>query len=296
MKISIIIPCLNNDNNITDLHKKISKVLNNIKYEIIFINNDLNCDTKNELNKIYENDVQHTKVINLSKDFGIDGAILAGLKNSCGEYVCVIDKDVSNIEMYIDDMYTLLESDSEYDIISLINEKNKSCLGLKLINKYCDIKYEDLNTIMRMFRSNVKDCVLDYCMNNMYSNELFSFIGFSTKYLPVKEEYVSKSSLKDCFDILLRYSDIVLKSLSRIGITSIVVSIIYLIIFLVLVLGVDIEFHFGHILIIIILLLFGIQSIILSVVGKYIVLNNKNYSKSKFYIKNKLGFEEETIL
>ena len=67
MKLSIIVPCKNESRNISELHKKISNALDKLKYEIIYVDDGSTDETLKELKKIYDEDIQHVKILSFSK-------------------------------------------------------------------------------------------------------------------------------------------------------------------------------------------------------------------------------------
>ena len=63
MKLSIIVPCKNEEDNVEELYSKINEVLNKIKYEIIFIDDGSSDKTFERLSDLYEKDIKHVKVL-----------------------------------------------------------------------------------------------------------------------------------------------------------------------------------------------------------------------------------------
>ena len=72
MKLSIIVPCKNRNDSIIELHNKIKNILDKIKYEIIYIDDGSTDRTLNQLKKIYEEDMQHVKILSFSRQFNKD--------------------------------------------------------------------------------------------------------------------------------------------------------------------------------------------------------------------------------
>ena len=81
MKLDVIIPCYNEEGNILILNDKIKEVLNNINYQIIYVNDGSTDNTYNKLEEIYKQDKEHVKVINFSRNFGKDAAMYADRKS-----------------------------------------------------------------------------------------------------------------------------------------------------------------------------------------------------------------------
>ena len=135
MKLSIIIPTFNEEGNINELYKKITKQCENLKYEIIFINDGSTDSTKDKIDNLYNKDKKHIKIIEFSRNFGKEAAMLAGLKHSCGEYTAIIDSDLQQNPKYLIAMLNHLETHPETDQIAMVMKNRKKENIFARINK-----------------------------------------------------------------------------------------------------------------------------------------------------------------
>ncbi len=305
MKLSIIIPCKNKEGNISKLHKKIQDILNKIKYETIYIDDYSSDNTLKELHELYESDLQHVKVLSFSRNFNKEAAILAGLEYARGEYTCILDINNEDEIKYIGDMYDILENNDSCDTVAMrikANEdktkqrKSKKEQIYSLMNKYSSIKLDNNETNYRMFRKNVKNAIISFSEKNRFTEGIFSWIGFNTEYIEFDrdiEECENKLNTK----ALLSYTDKPLNLAIGLGITSLGASLIYLIVVLIKMFGFQCEWTPVYALIILVLILFGIQFLLIGIVGKYLSLMNEDIKNRPSYIvREKLGFNDETIL
>ena len=94
-KLSIIVPCYNEEGNVKLFLETAYSCLKEINYkkEYIFINDGSKDKTLEELIKL-TNSKEIIKIINFSRNFGKEAAILAGLKNCTGDYAVLIDADM----------------------------------------------------------------------------------------------------------------------------------------------------------------------------------------------------------
>ena len=97
VRISVVIPVYNSQDCLSELVKRLTDVLDSIgkTYEIVLVNDfspDNSWNKIVELCKVYDN----LKGINLRRNFGPDCAIMAGLNNSSGEYVIIMDDDLQH--------------------------------------------------------------------------------------------------------------------------------------------------------------------------------------------------------
>ena len=94
MKISVIIPCYNEETTIIPLLKSVKKETTKIKavtFEIIVID-DCSQDMTNKLLK--ENETLYDRLISIEENQGKGGAVLCGLKKAKGDYILFQDADL----------------------------------------------------------------------------------------------------------------------------------------------------------------------------------------------------------
>lgn len=304
MKLSIIIPCKNGDDNILELHNKIIDTLDKIKYEIIYVDDGSTDDTLKKLKEIYEKDVQHVKVLSFSRTFNKEAAILAGIQNAKGTYTCIMDSSLKHNPEYILNMYNFLEENEEYDIVAIkrnINETKLLGLVNKLVKKYCNIDMLEVCSEYKMFRTNVKDALISLNEKNRFTKGMFSWIGFKYKNLEIEsieeENINTKNYLNWTLEIIKSFAIKPFSLAIKVGSLSIISALIYLIIVLIQILGLGYEMSAVYILIIINLMLFGIQFILMGLIGNYLAsLNNEIKNRPIYIIKEKIGFSNENIL
>ena len=169
MKLDVIIPCYNEEGNITLMHEKLSEALSEIKYNLIFVNDGSKDKTIEKLNDIYKLDPKHVKVINFSRNFGKDAAMYAGLSHSNAEYAVIIDGDLQQNPKYLLEMLNFLETNKDYDQISMINKTRKKENGIikllksmfyNFMNKLSDTHFENGASDFRMFRHSVVESII----------------------------------------------------------------------------------------------------------------------------------------
>ena len=307
MILSIIIPAYNEEGNILELNKRISKTLNNVDYETIYINDgstDKTLDTIKSLND------EHVKYISFSKNFGKEASIYAGLVHSKGKYTCILDADLQQNPKYIVSMLNYLKEHDDVDQIAMVmkNRDKENILNrisknifYKLVNKLSDIKLVDGASDFRMFNRNVKNAILNLPEKNRFTKGIFSWIGFNTEYMYYNVErrfsgntkFSAKEQIKYAITGITNYSIKPLQLSTIIGSITCISSLIYIliIIFKTLLLGKDVPGYAS--LIVIILFMGGLQLMFIGIMGTYL---GKTYLETKnrpLYIeKETKGFDE----
>lgn len=313
MKLNVIIPCYNEDGNILIFHEKISEVLKEIKYRLIFINDGSSDKTEEKLVSLYNKDKNHIRIINFSRNFGKEAAMYAGLIHSNAEYTCILDADLQHNPNYLLKMIDILDNNPEYDQVCMINKKRTNEIFLakilkklfyKIINKISDTEFKTGASDFRMFRKNVVEAINSLKENNRFSKGIFSWVGFNTKYIPysVEKRYSGKSkfniikSFKYAWHGILNFSIQPLKLATRIGTIISSCSFIYLIYIFIdtLITGSKVPGYPS--LICIILLLGGLNLLAIGILGEYISKMYLEVKNRPIYVaKNKIGFDDEIL-
>ena len=290
MKLSIVVPCYNEEGNVEAFSNEVEKVFKGkkIKYEIVFVNDGSKDKTIEKLYKLVDTSKQNIKVVNFSRNFGKEAAMYAGLKNASGEFVTIIDADLQQKPSLILDMLDILNNNPDIDSVAAFQEKRKEGKVLtffkdsfyKLINSISTVPFVQGASDFRTFRRNVVDSILSVSEYHRFSKGIFSFVGFNTYYMPYVVEERNSGNSKWSFIKLFNYAieGIVSFTVSPLRL-SFFLSILFLItsVFLLLIsLITGITILKG--IIIILLFVSGLQFLILGIIGEYL---------SKTYIQGK---------
>lgn len=191
-KVSIIVPCYNEEESIPLFYKEIKKVFSKINYklELIFVNDGSKDKTLELIRNLSKKD-KEANYISLSRNFGKEAAMWAGLKHSTGDYVTVMDCDLQDPPTLIPEMLRLIEEE-DYDVVGTRRVTRKgeppirsffARMFYKIINKMSKVEMVDGARDYRMMTRQVVDNLLTLKEYNRYSKGLFSFVGFKTKWL-----------------------------------------------------------------------------------------------------------------
>ena len=188
-KVSIIVPCFNEEEAIPIFYQEITKVFKKIDYqlELIFVDDGSRDNTLNVIKKLASRDV---KYLSFSRNFGKEAAMYAGLQASSGDYVTVMDVDLQDPPALLEEMLKYLNEG--YDVVGT-RRKNRKGEGVirsflsncfyKIINKMSKIEMVSGARDFRLMKRQVVDSILKLQEYNRYSKGLFSFVGFKTKWL-----------------------------------------------------------------------------------------------------------------
>lgn len=185
VKISVVVPIYNEEGNIEILYSKLKQTLQKIdnNFEIIFIN-DGSIDNSYVLLKNRKR-WQKVKLISFSRNFGHMSAINAGLENSTGERVVVMDADMQDPPFVIEKMYK--KSLEGFDVVYGIKKKRKESfirvymmkVFYRLLGKISNVKIPlDAGTFSLISRK-VVDHINKLPERNKYFSGLRAWAGYN---------------------------------------------------------------------------------------------------------------------
>lgn len=296
MVISIVVPCFNEENNLdvfyNTLKEAMEKFWDNI--ELIFINDGSSDNTFRKLEEIYNSDKEHIKVINFSRNFGKEAALLAGLKKSVGDYVSIIDADLQQNPKYLIEMIDFLEENPNYDMVAAYQKTRKEGKILtffknrfySLINRISEIEFVKSASDFRTLRRKVVDSIIELPERCRFSKGIFSWVGFETHYIEYEVEERNSGESKWSFFKLFTYAINGIISFSNLPLilssfTGIILCIIAFIYMIAIVIK---TILFGEVvagfptLICIILLMSGLQLFFMGILGQYVA---RTFTESK---------------
>lgn len=193
MKISLVVPCYNEEDNINLFYEEVISTFDDMlsDLEIIFVNDGSKDDTYIELKGLYETTPYNVKVISFSRNFGKEAAILAGLKESSGEYVAIIDADLQQNPMYVKEGVNFLESHLDYDEVAMVQDTRHESkvlimfknLFYKIINKITEVDIVKSASDFRVLRRCVVEAILQLPERCRFSKGIFAWVGFQVKYV-----------------------------------------------------------------------------------------------------------------
>ena len=288
MKLSLIVPCYNEESNIPLFYNAVKETFKNkkINLELVFINDGSKDNTIGELKKLVKENIFEIKIIDFSRNFGKEAGMYAGFENITGDYVSIIDVDMQQPPSVVLEMLDILEKNDEYDAVAAyqVNRKDRflkkhlSNFFYKVINKVADVELKSGASDFRLLRRRVVNAILGVKEYYRFSKGIFSWVGFNTYYMEYEPQEratgTTKWSIKKLFkyalDGIISYTTFPLKIATSIGLIVSFLSFIYLIVTIIqkLFFGIDVAGYAS--LLGISLLLGGLNLLFLGVMGEYL--------------------------
>ena len=295
--ISVIIPCYNEEESLPHFIKEMNKVMNEmkkVKFELIFVN-DGSRDNTLEILKSMAKDDKRVKYINMSRNFGKESAMLAGLEKSSGDYVAIMDADLQDPPSLLMEMYKGITEEG-YDCVGLrrvtrngepkIRSFFAECY-YKLINKISETEIVNGARDYRLMTRQMVNSILELQENNRFSKGIFSWVGYNTKWLHYENVERVAGTTKWSFIKLFKYSIESVVAFSTFPlIISIFVGLLMLIISFIMLIMLFIDTSALLTLSTLIIFVAGLQLIFIGILGLYVSkMHVELHDRPKYIIK-----------
>ena len=247
-----------------------------------------------EILKDLSKEDKRVKYLSFSRNFGKESAIYAGLENSTGDYVTLMDADLQDPPELLSKMYNCIKKEG-YDSVGTrrVNRIGEPPIRsffarcfYKIINKISKTEMVDGARDYRLMTRQMVDSIISMKEYNRYSKGLFSFVGFNTKWLEYENVERVAGETKWSFWKLLRYAfdGIIAFSTTPLWISTFI-GILFCIISFIAIISIIIKtLCFGDpvggwpSLVCIIFMVSGIQLFCIGIIGAYL---SKTYLETK---------------
>ena len=195
--ISVVVPCYNEQEVLPLFYNEINKVIaqmqseyDDLEFELLFINDGSKDNTLKMLRELSAGD-NRVRYISFSRNFGKEAGMFAGMENSKGDYVVVMDADLQHPPKFIPQMYKYV-SEEGFDCATTrrVSRKGESKIRswfamkfYKIMNKISQTEIVDGAQDFRFMTRKMVDAVLSMKEYNRFSKGIFSWVGFNVKYI-----------------------------------------------------------------------------------------------------------------
>lgn len=204
LKISIVVPFYNEEDNIEELYEKLTHVLNDldVSYELIFIDDGSTDRTHDILMGLFDSD-KTVKVIILRKNFGQTAALQAGFDHAKGEVIITMDGDLQHDPEDIPKLLAPLEEG--FDIVSGWRKERKdhfllrrfpSWVANRIMRFLSGVKIHDFGTTFKAYQRGVLEGLRLYGELHRFIPALISRTGVKITEVPIKNVVRQKGKSK----------------------------------------------------------------------------------------------------
>jgi polyisoprenyl-phosphate glycosyltransferase len=307
--LSVVMPCMNEEEGILDTNQRLVGVLEQaaLNFEIVYVD-DGSTDSTAELLRTLQSQDERIRVIRLSRNFGHQVAITAGLEHAAGDAIVIIDADLQDPPEVILDF--LAKWRDGYDVVYGVRTEREGETAFKLwtakffyrfINKLSDTPIPLDTGDFRLMDRRVVDALLSMPERDRYVRGMVSWLGFSQTAAPYRRAPrlagTTKFSLfkmvRFAFDGIFSFSILPLRIATWTGVAASALAVFGIIaVLLERFLGVSGMVKGWSSTIIAELFIGGVQLICMGIIGEYV---GRIYGEAKrrplYIVRERMGFE-----
>ena len=304
IEISVIVPLLNEEQNVYELYSRLSNVLKKIAvtYEMIFVDDGSKDNTFFAIEKFARED-HHLKYISFSRTFGHQMALFAGLQKCIGQHIVLIDGDLQDPPEIIEHLFHKCRNEA-YDVVYAKRKARKGETFLKkatakffyrLLNKITSVNIPVDTGDFRIMNRKVCDELLRMSDHNKFLRGQIAWLGFKESFIEYNREerkngstnFSYRKMFRFAIDGITGFSNFPLKFASLSGIFISIFSFLFIVYVLFA------KLVWGHTItgwasmMVTILFLGGIQLFSIGIIGEYISRINDSVRNRQLYIIDK---------
>lgn len=308
--VDIIVPCYNEEEGLEVFVETTNKYINaiqNYRFRYILVDDGSKDKTFSIMKKL-AGTYRNVKYISFSRNFGKEAAMYAGLKNSSGDYVIVMDADLQHPPAMIADMIKGIEEGYDCCAARRTSRKGESKIRsffsrnfYRFSNKITDVKMPYGAVDFRIMSRQMVDAVLSLAEVQRFSKGIFSWVGFDTKWIPYENVERAIGTTKWSFWGLFKYaidgitafSVAPLRFISLLGLVISGLAFIYamVVLFQTLIFGIDVPGYATTL--IITLFLGGIIEFSVGILGEYIGRIYMESKKRPIYLTKSTNIDKD---
>lgn len=300
--LSVVIPAFNEEQNVAPLYLELTAVLktSGFDYEIIFADDGSRDNTFEEIKKLSAQDPK-VSGISLSRNFGHQVAIMAGLQHSKGSIVVMMDADLQHPPEIIP--LLLEEQKKGFDIVNTRRldakgtgalKKGSSKLFYGILNRLSDVRIEPAAADFRLLTRKAVDAFLQFEERDRFTRGLISWMGFRQTIVEYtasarhtgKSKYTLRKMLRFGMDGITSFSSKPLRISFYIGLIIFLIGLAYSVYAIIKnILGETVPGWTS--ILVTILIIGGIQLLSIGIIGEYIArIFNEAKARPLYFIKD----------
>lgn len=215
--LTVIVPCYNEEENVSFFYEELMKnepffVKKGIELELLYVDDGSRDGTVSEIKKLREKD-ERVHLVSFSRNFGKEAAIYAGLENSRGDYVVMMDVDLQDPPSLLPEMFSFIEQGYDSAATRRVSRKGEppvrsffARMFYRLMKKISRTEIMDGARDYRLMTRQMVDAILSMQEYNRFTKGIFGWVGFRTKWIEYENVERLKGETKWNFWKLFLYS------------------------------------------------------------------------------------------
>jgi dolichol-phosphate mannosyltransferase len=235
MRLSLVIPCYNEQDSLRELHRRVTQVARGVvddSFEIILVNDGSPDSTWLGMRTLCAVD-RHVVAVNLSRNHGHQLALSAGLSMVRGERVLILDADLQDPPELLPEMMRLMDEGA--DVVygtrlrrdgETVFKRASAVMFYRLLNLLADVRIPQDTGDFRLMSKRVVDVLNSMPESHRFIRGMVSWVGFKQTALPYQREarfagnssYPLRRMIRLALDALTGFSTRPLRIASVLGI------------------------------------------------------------------------------
>lgn len=315
-KIELIVPCYNEEKCVGLFYNRIKEVFAEMPgydFIITYIDDGSKDHTMEEIKKLVsQTDAGQVQYISLSRNFGKEAALYAGLSNCTGDYVAVLDADLQHPPELLKEMVVAIEEEG-YDCASArrVSRKGEPVIRslfsrafYHIINHLTVIDLMPGSTDYRLMKRDVVESIVSITEKERFTKGIYAWVGYKNKW--IEYENVERAAGKTTWNFwgLVRYAysgfiafaTTPLRGVIWMGMFVVFASVIYAIRIYIGALGTPFDSRTGYSTIIIFILFFGgVIITILGMIGEYLARIYMEVKNRPIYLARETNIGQDEL-
>ncbi len=300
--LSLVVPLLNEEENIDLLVSRLHEVIAtlNLSWELILVD-DGSTDRTFERISAYAAKEPEIVGISLSRNFGQEIALMAGLNQACGSLIITLDADLQHPPELIP---KLIETQKQgYDIVNTCRLEQEGTGRMKkwsssgfysFLNRLSNVRIEPGTADFRLYTRKALDAFLAFPEKDRFNRGLVAWMGFRQGFVNYvapprtagKTKYTFRKMIRLGLNGITAFSSKPLRIAAYLGIITISIGLLYVLYALITFLAGKTTPGWTS-LVAIVVLLGGVQLLCLGIIGEYIArIYNETKNRPLYFIKN----------
>lgn len=310
MKVSVVIPVFNEEQNLPKLHARLSKVLAQVStdHELLFVN-DGSTDRSLEVLRNLADASDNVRYLDLSRNFGHQLAATAGLDHADGDRIVIIDADLQDPPELIPEM--LSKMDEGYDVVYARRKERKgegllkkgtAKLFYRLLDRITTVPIPLDTGDFRIISKRVQDVLRHMPEREKFLRGQIAWMGFRQTFVDYDRDgrhagtsgYSWSKMLRFALDGITSFSDFPLKLATISGFVVSFISFLLMLYALYSRFILKVYEPGWTSLMLSILFIGGIQLIAVGIIGEYIGRISNNVKQRPLYLINEDSTKDQT--
>ncbi len=298
--VSVVIPVLNEEDGLPELHRRVEAALDAIPHELVFVD-DGSSDRSAAIIEELAARQEGVVLVQLSRNFGMEIAMSAGLDHARGDHVVLMHADLQDPPELIPEMLEKARAGADVVYARRIGRdeswlKRAMATGFyELMERLARTPYQGQAGDFRMMSRRVVETLRQMPERRRFLRGMVAWVGFEQ--VPIEYRRAGRQAgrgasyhalLRLAVEALASFSDVPLALAAYFGILTAVLSSVAAIVILVLTIAGLVEASLGVWILVSVLFLGGVQLISVGILGRYVARMHEQTLQRPLYLVNRV--------